>query len=237
MGCLVCGESRTVKSHIFPRALMHDLRGGESYVHEVHDDRNGTRYQQSGPLDDTILCSAHERKTQRADDFGVDFCRAVKRSIPQAGGVKWVDNPNPELLVRFACQTIWRFSASRFGRGLSALGPYEAIIREIVFQDSSDFLPLLIARNHLRMPDGNESTLVIAPFPIRLGHWRCWNFTIGGIHFYTKFDRRPFPTDWNCYLVTRSNPLSLFQLDGTVVSDVPILQPLLKRMVSQPTTF
>jgi hypothetical protein len=237
MGCVVCGQTRTVKSHVFPRALMHDLRDGDSYVHEIQDNRDGTRYRQSGPLDDAILCSAHEYKTQLADDFAVDFCRSVKGEVPQSAGVRWIDNPKPDLLVRFACQTIWRFTASRHGRGLKALGPYEPILRAIVFEEAPKLLPLLIARNHLRMPDGSESTLVIAPFPIRFGHWRCWNFTVGGVHFYTKLDRQPFPADWHRYLVGESNPLSLFQLDGTLVSDVPILQPLLKRMVARPDRY
>ena len=219
-----------VKSHIFPRALMIDLRGEDSYVHEVVDDQSGTRFLQNGPWDRAILCEVHERITSKPDDYAVKFCRNVIKKIKQDGEDGLIDNPEPALLARFVCQSIWRFAACNAGRGLSSLGPYENQLREIVFSGANCTIPFLVARNHLLAPNGSEATLALAPFPSRLGDVRIWLFGVSGLHFYVKLDQRPFPANGQEFMAHNSPSIRLFQLPPKMAHDVPILQKILSNM-------
>ena len=231
-GCLVCGNKATVKSHIFPRALMHDLRGDDPHLYEALDSKTGTRFLQSGPWDRNILCSAHEAITARPDDYAVEFCRSVVQSIHQNGHDGFIQNSNPSLLARFSYQCIWRFAASQGGRGLEALGRYAGIIQSSVFEEGPCTLPFLIARNHLRTPIGSEATIAIAPFPIRFGDIRAWLFTVSGLQFYVKLDRRPFPADGESFSAHDAKSVRLFQLPPRMAHEVPILQKILSNMVN-----
>ena len=209
---------------------MKDLRGDGPYVHEIADDRHGTRYLQSGPIDSLILCNEHEKMTQKADKYAVEFCRKVTNSIPQIGFDGYVENSKPELLAQFVCQTVWRFTASRFGRGLSALGPYEKILRGCVFENVQESPRFLLSRNHLRATHSTEATMTIAPFPNRMGDVRIWLFVISGVQFYLKLDRRPFPANGEEYSANLSNPVRLFELQAQLAHEVPVLQKILGNM-------
>lgn len=228
--CLVCAKGPTVKSHIFPRALMHDLRAEGAFVHQIVDGSSGTKYLQSGPFDDGILCSEHESAMQSADKYAVEFCRRVRATLPQFDGDNYVPNPKPKLLVRFAYQTIWRFCASGHGRELQTLGPYEPEIRSAIFEGGDSSIPMLIARNHLLGFDGLESTIAIAPFPIRLAGIRAWLFAVGGVHFYVKLDRRPFPADGDEFIANNTTSVRLSKLDAMSVHETPMLQNLLSNI-------
>lgn len=230
--CLVCGDTNTVKSHIFPRALMHDLRGSDSFLHEVLDSKAGTRFLQSGPWDRNILCDKHEAVTSRPDEYAVKFCRAVIRSIDQNGYDGFISNPQPNLLARFSYQCIWRFAASQDGRGLAALGRYAEILQRAVFEDGPCALSFLIARNNLRTPIGTEATMAIAPFPTRLGNVRTWLFSVSGLQFYVKLDRQPFPVGGESHSAHASTSVRLFQLPAQLAHNVPILQKIIANMVS-----
>ena len=212
---------------------MLDVRGTDSYLHQIEIDRDGTTFLQNGLWDSNILCATHEECTQNADKFAVEFCRNVVAEIPQVSGTPQTMRAKPDLLEKFAYQTIWRFCASQKGRGLGVLGPYGRAIEGHVFGNRRISLPILIARNHLKMPNGTESSLVVAPFPTRLAHWRCWLFSVGGVQFYVKLDKRPFPIDWRTYEANATDPVRLFQLDAMKAFDVPILQPLMKRMTNR----
>lgn len=232
--CLVCGATPTVASHVFPRALMHDVKGADNHIHEISFQRRGTKFLQSGLIDKNILCQNHEASTQKFDDYAVRFCRRVRNTIGQSNITKPVENPNPHHLGVFAMSTVWRFCASQAGRGLNALGSYQQMMLDGIFRGSECTLPLTIARNHLKMPDGSESTLVIAPFPMRMNQWRAWFFAIGGVHFYLKLDARPFPPEFDSYLANVANPVQLVGLPEMQALNVPMLQPIMAQMI-QPT--
>lgn len=233
MGCLVCGSSATVKSHIFPRSLMLDVRGNDPHLHQIQLDREGSKFLQNGPWDDDILCAEHEELTQAADDYAAKFCREAVAKVSQSSGRGTIPNPKPDLLAKFAYQTVWRFSGSRLGRGVNTLGPFSDIMRDCSFGSRTPELPVLLARNHLTMPDGSESSLVVAPFPSRLGQWRCWLFSVGGVQFYTKCDRRPFPNGWQDYFANRNNPAVILKLEKMQAHLVPILQPVMRQMAKR----
>lgn len=212
---------------------MLDVRGSDPHLHQIQLDRDGSKFLQNGPWDDNILCSEHEVLTQAADDYAVKFCREVVATVPQSSAGGTIPNPKPDLLAKFAYQTIWRFSGSRLGRGLSALGPFANLMRDCCFGSNSPELPVLLARNHLTLPDGSESSLVVAPFPSRLGQWRCWLFSVGGVQFYTKCDQRSFPDEWQDHFVNRNDPAVIQRFDNMQAHVVPILQPVMKKMIKR----
>lgn len=231
--CRVCGDPNTVKSHVIPRALMLDLRGQDSYLHEVTDDRKRTRFLQSGPIDDQIFCLRHEGLTQRADRYGIDFCRRAHELVPQNGLRGTVPNPDPDLLVEFACLMVYRFCISKYGTGVGALGPYGSKLQEIVFADTLVYPMLFLARNHLRVDGQTEATIAIAPFPVRLGGIRCWLFCVSGVQFFLKLDQRPLPGERDGFAANKANPVMLLQLDPMLTRDVPILQQLMSNMAAR----
>ena len=232
VGCRICGATPTVRSHIIPSALMGDLRGESPYLHEVTDSMKGTKFLQSGPIDNSILCLRHEQQTQSADKYGIEFCRRVFDQVSQNGVRAQVSNPDPNLLVRFACLTVWRFCISKHGRGNGALGPYGELLRTAIFDSSGELPMMFLARNHLRLDHQNESTVAIAPFPIRLVGIRFWLFCVSGVQFYLKLDKRPLPGDWERFAANGADPATLLQLDPMLTRDVPILQEMMTNMVA-----
>lgn len=77
--CVICGAGPTVKSHLFPRALMFDIRGDQKEVVQGSRHRNGIKNYQSGEWDDSFLCKAHEDLIGGGDDYAISFCRSVER--------------------------------------------------------------------------------------------------------------------------------------------------------------
>ncbi len=229
--CVVCGSTPTVRSHLFPRKLMLDLKGPDPFIHQVVDDQMGTRYQQSGPIDNSILCAKHEAATQLPDKYAIEFCRSVARSVPQVGFDGYVRNPKPELLTRFACLTVWRFCVSQVGRGKAALGPYAPVLEKIALGEVDNHPVLLLCRNHLRATNTTEATMAIAPFPTRLDGVRVWLFVISGVQFYLKLDRKPYPANGEQFAANKSDPVRLFELPAILAHEAPILKGLLSNMI------
>ena len=229
--CVVCGSTPTVRSHLFPSALMLDLRGKDPYLHQVVDDQMGTRYQQSGPIDTSILCAKHEAATQLPDKYAIEFCRAVARLVPQVGFDGYIENPKPELLTRFACLTVWRFCVSQVGRGKSSLGNYGPLLESIALGEGEEHPTLLLCRNHLRATTSTEATMAIAPFPTRLEGVRVWLFVVSGVQFYLKLDRRMYPANGEQFAANKSNPVRLFELPPVLAHEAPILKGLLSNML------
>ena len=215
---------------------MKDLSGKDPHLHEVTENRNGTKFLQSGPFDDQILCLAHEQQTQAADRYGIEFCRRVIAEVPQNGARAQVKNSNPDLLVRFACLNIWRYCVSKYGPGIEKLGPYGKQLQAAVFDEIHDLPLLFLSRNHLKMDSETESTMAIAPFPVRLGDVRCWLFSVSGVQFYLKLDKRPLPGENEGFAANGADPVTLLQLDSMLTQNVPILRRMLANMVARRKT-
>lgn len=212
---------------------MVDLRGDDPHLHEVTKDRKGTRFLQTGPIDDQILCQSHEQQTQTADRYGIEFCRRVIAEVPQDGATAQISNPDPDMLVRFACLMIWRYCISKYGRGIGSLGPYRNQLQAAVFNDARDLPVMLLARNHLRLDGKIESQLAIAPFPVRLAKVRCWLFSVSGVQFFLKLDKRSLPGESEGFAANGANPVTLLQADPMLTQNVPILRDLMTNMTAR----
>lgn len=232
-GCVVCGGSPTVRSHLFPRALVHRLRGNEKTIIEGDRARPGYRLSQSGLWDDNIVCAKHEGAFSTADDYIVRFTRKFERVAILSDTRKSyrVPNPRPDLLTRFAAATIWRHAVSKhgFSHGLE-LGPYRQIIERHLFADVPLSLEMLVGRSNLIEPSGTRVEIGLAPYKKRLLRWTIWHFSIGGFDFYVKTDQRRFPREWQDFLANDNDPLTLPLIDPLRLDDVPMFQPIFAQM-------
>ena len=235
--CVICGAGPTVKAHLFPRALMLDMRDGSPQLVGGDVRRDGVRLQQNGEWDDGLLCADHEASIGAGDDYGIRFCRSYRtkgRSRPDGRALD-APNPKPDLLVHFAYATAWRHAASAASRAdPPALGPFCAEMLEAMERRGPYALELVVGRNPLTI-GGKRVDVAIAPYRQRMYQWNVWHFTISGLDFLLKTDRRPFPASWKPFLANGNDPLVVGLIGERGIDEVPKLMPLLRRM--QRTTW
>src|SRR4051794_14301618 len=96
IGCAICGDSKTVGSHIVPRALAHEIRADGKDLSILSSGVKKPKFSQSGLVDRTLLCSGHEAITGELDRYGVEFIRRVRAARAAHADRFQVDNPDPE---------------------------------------------------------------------------------------------------------------------------------------------
>ena len=230
--CVICGASPTVKAHLFPRALMLDMKGDSPQLVGGNLHRDGIKLQQNGEWDDALLCANHEESIGAGDDYGVRFCRWFRTkgvARPDDRGLD-VPNPSPDSLMHFAYAVIWRHVASAAGRrDRPALGCYGGEMLAAMEDRGPYQLELIVGRNPLTV-GGERVDVAIGPYLERMDTWNAWHFTISGLDFHLKTDRRPFPIGWRPYLANGNDPVVVGQIDERGIHQVPKLFPLLRRM-------
>lgn len=230
--CLICGSVETVKSHIFPRAILLDIRAQEKSLVQGDRGRPGIRFSQNGDWDDTMLCKEHEDQIGAADDYAVRFLRKGIEGARrvESGRALEVQNPRPSKLMHFAYASVWRTVNCRNGRSHNLnLGLYEQVLREALLKNGPYNLQLLIAFSHIGLEGRGRIPLVINPYKIRFMGLNCWQFVIGLFAFYLFVDRRHLPTEWSPYLAN-NNPLILSEGNVRDIRDIPGLRPVLEGM-------
>lgn len=194
MTCVVCGDPHTVRSHIVPRAIFHDMkRPGQQFVFSRRDDV-GYEYLQSGKWDSGILCDQHETVLGAVDKYGVEFCRQAQKLIRSGRGSFTLANPEPRLLVEFASACVWRMAASRnAGKPDRSLGPYAEKIQKSLFAGIQFWPLLLVARHGYRSHVGEELNIGALPYRYDEFGIRFWRFIVSGLTFDLKLDNRSTP--------------------------------------------
>lgn len=235
--CIICGDSPTIKAHLFPRAIMADLREDAKALVQGDRTRDGYTLPQNGEWDDTILCKHHEDIIGAGDNYAVRFFRSGldRGRLVENGKALAVPNPHPDRLVHFAYSTVWRVAVSRAGRrsGLN-LGRYEPILRDSLLGRTGYDLQVLIGISNLRLGEERPVPFCLYPYRQRLRAWNTWHFVLGGFDFHLLTDQRPFPVEWKPYLANGNDPLILTATDPMDIRTVPMLQPLLGRMLKGP---
>lgn len=190
MPCLVCGDPDTVKSHLTPRAFIHDIRGGDTRAYEGSIGYEGTRFTQGGAFDRTILCHRHEDHLKDCDDYAITWLRNVDAAAQTSacGNYLSVANSRPDLLAKFVCSHVWRHAVSPQNRSFDmTLGPWEWQLRDKIFAAGRYDPSFLIIRQRW-MSQGTElKELIIAPYKIDK---RLWEFNLGGLRWILKLDDR-----------------------------------------------
>jgi hypothetical protein len=195
-------------------------------------DRPGLRFNQSGHWDDNLICQKHEEELSAADDYAARFFRRFDKAatLSDTGKSYSAPNPRPDLLLRFACATIWRFVASREGarHGLQ-LGPYREMFEKHLFGGASPAVQAIMGRANLVDVKGQRVEIGLPPYRRKLLEWTVWH-QIAGFDFYVKTDQRPFPSSWKDFLLNDNDPVVLPLIDPVSLHSVPMLQPIFAQM-------
>lgn len=234
--CVVCGASPTVKSHLFPRAMMLDMRTDDRPLIEASRHRPGYVERQNGIWDDRFLCKTHEDAAGGGDDYAIRLSRRLleKSWRHPEGDAYQIDNPKPELLQRFVYGTVWRHVAAPIS-ALSKLrlGPYQERIEHALFNGGPFDLPIIAAITNVTGQGGRLVPMALAPYRTKLMDTWVWHFVVGYFDLMLKTDGRPWPVEWRPYLADR-DPLTLFQADRVDLATVPFLRELTDRVRASP---
>jgi hypothetical protein len=236
MPCLICGESATVRSHIIPKALIHDLKEGEKHVISGSRHRTGIRSSQAGSFDSNILCSKHENFTAPLDKYGVKFIRKSELIFRTSSSINAYEVPNdhPNLLHRFALAVVWREVHSINGiQSRLSLGRYEESVRAAVFGLEPLGWPLWVQRTRFTLGQKPPINFAVHPYRIRLAGRNAWTFTALGHGFFLISDNQGIPATYDFVRADMANPALVlvgheqdFRTVGTLKS---ILANMLRR--------
>ncbi|MCO8019432.1 hypothetical protein NI456_11245 [Brevundimonas diminuta] len=226
--CIVCGESPTVKSHLFPRAVMLDMRGDAKALYEGSRHEPGYREQQNGPWDDRFLCKRHEDQAGAGDEYAVDFCRRIDAGEYRPfRGAFLMSNPVPAKLLTFIYGTVWRHAVAPRNASLKLnLGPYERELRAALFEGRPMTLQAFVSLSTLSDRNGKPVSMGLAPYRQKFGGYWTWHFIIGRLDVQLKTDKRPFPADWSPYLANDADPVVLHAVEPADIATVPLLRPI-----------
>lgn len=181
------------RAHIFPRALVHDMKDGGSVVHAVDRNRRGILNYQSGPWDARILCRTCEAQLSACDDYAIKWIRRFdQNAVPLFGGKGFeVPNPKPHLLVRFAAATLWRASvSSRHAQSDLDLGPWETKLRGSIFAGTRYQPRLFVARKRYVTEGVHHGAIVVHPHYAPGWGKRAYVFEIADLFWGLKLDNR-----------------------------------------------
>lgn len=170
MVCKVCGNDRTVKSHLIPRSIFHDMRGRASHLRGFANGRSIIF--QAGAFDRQILCQAHEDMLCDADTYGTGFLRRFAALAPQDCKDQmytFLDNPRPDLLLDFACAVVWRHGVSAHGSlDERTLSPWDSLLKDRLFLGSKSFSPVLVLERRPRLLRSKPIAKTFLFSPIKL---------------------------------------------------------------------
>ncbi len=202
MGCRICGDDRTVRSHIIPKAFAHDVRHGEKHAVAGSRFHDGTLRTQGGMFSDDLLCFTHENATAPFDKYAIEFVRRAEAARLAVSGdaALLVPNPTPHMLRTFALLTIWR-EAHWQDRGRITLGKYDAAVRGHLFEGgASPDWGVIVQRSNFTVGQQAEGiSFNMHPYRARLLDRSAWLFAVAGFSFFVVTDGRGVPPlfeDW-----------------------------------------
>lgn len=192
MPCKICGNQKTVRSHVIPKAFAHDVRDGEKHVIGVSRHRIGGKPSQGGIFSDRLLCSDHEAKTSAADTYAIEFVRRIANTWSGARDTTTleVQNPYPDLIRRFAITTIWR-EVHADPLGEIGLGPYENDVLDYIFHNAvAPDWPVIVQRTNFFVRLNNPIDFNLHPYRVKFADRNGWALTVAGAAFFVISDRR-----------------------------------------------
>jgi hypothetical protein len=192
-----CGQSPTIEAHLYPRALMHDIRAHHKHLYTGSATSPGRTIHQSGFIDKGILCSQCDRHLGKYDTFGIAFCRDFTTAHQQVDPKTFrIPSADTESVVKFFLSMLWRFSISTIPEAKKvALGPYQNTLRDILFLGalcSPEPAVTLLRYRSYKIPPEN---ICYPPFKIHLAGQGLTGYSIclGGFRAFVKTDARPAP--------------------------------------------
>lgn len=232
MGCRICGDDRTVRSHIIPQAFARDVRKGAKHVAAGFPKHPGIRYMQAGAFSDDLLCGTHESLTSAVDTYAVEFVRRVQSMWPdrRATATLLVPNPKPNLLRKFVLLTIWREVHFEAQPGVT-LGNYELPVRRHLFegQPSPDWA-IVVQRTNFTVAQHGVSDFNLHPYRYRVLDRSAWTFTVAGVSFIAFSDQRGLPPPFDEWRADKHDPCRVSVPDPSPLAEVGALQGAFRLM-------
>lgn len=195
MRCLRCGETPTVKAHVFPKSAVRSIRqrGPDTKTKEIYSDRAIIAQNQNGIYDPCILCKFCDGRIGVADKWFIEnlenFHIAAVDRRPYESVKMSLDT---YAAVQFAVSIIFRasLSCSNHFSGIS-LGTYTAAAGEIATgSNQADFGKPLVMINVLTSKQLDVRQFVFYPVRCSGGNGSYYVFTISGVQFLVKFGGR-----------------------------------------------
>jgi hypothetical protein len=232
MPCVICGDTKTVNSHIIPKSFTLDIRGDGK--HAIVGSRNhvGFKTSQSGDSDGNLLCHSHELMTQNPDKYAIEFVRLANAIWQKNNSDRefFVANPHPDRLTKFALTTIWRESVRAGGFGKHALGPYRKRIEDFIFYGGPALdTPVYAFRTQHTAKEHGPINYNLYPHRLKFLNFNSWRFVVSGMSFYVILDNRvsEFIEDFR---VDQNNPARILVMDSKDISTLGTLKPILRNM-------
>lgn len=186
MPCLICGNPKTVRSHLVPRSLAHEVRGKDKTLSLLSRTPGRPQSMQAGPFDRDLLCDQHEKVTAELDTCGMKFIRKARQLVRSSPGVQFVDvpNPTPAKLSRFVGSIVWRCFLSPQGENdPTALAEHRSTLERWVFENvSSDNLTAVAAATSYRV-GSLKGRLIVLPWRVAVPDRCIWHMELGGMSF------------------------------------------------------
>lgn len=230
--CHVCGQERTVKSHIIPKRFTLAIREDAKSAVLGSRFKSGIRKTQGGVFSPDMLCEGCENLTADLDRYGWDFVQRVNQlSNGRKSEALIVENPEPEVLGRFVLSLIWRnCHASGFKVSRETLGPYDQEATSVVFGSAPMRWPVLASLDQFKSNSSGQARLVIYPWRTRFGDRTAWAVTLSTLTFFLIIDNRGPAQRMAGFEAQHDNPLQVVVSDPQNIESVPILQELFRSM-------
>ncbi len=208
MPCKICSHPETVNSHVIPKALALDVRGSDKHAIVASKKYNVGKPSQSGNINRNLLCDLHEKPTSIIDKYGIEFVRRIATTwkAHQLAGSMPVDNPQPQLLRRFALLTIWR-QVHTDDTGNLTLGRYNKVIQDGLFGNSElpDW-PVIVQRTNALDSHHTPVDFNLHPFRTKIFERNSWLFTAAGVKFVVVSDSQGLPAKYSTFRADINNP-------------------------------
>lgn len=227
--CILCGAP-SVKTHILPRSLLHQLRGDSGHLVVGSAHRDGVEYSQSGTWE-YLVCDTHETAFGEADKYGQDFCRRAAQSKDIDTDLIRVDNPRPDILLRFALTCVWRHVNSKSGAEIGlTLGSHEETVRKSVFSGEMPRYQLFLTTSKHSIL-GEATNIVEFPWRVPFLNVNSWQFTIARITFAVTVSNQRLPQRYAPLDSSKCNPAPIIRMPLVDTPTADFAQPILKRML------
>lgn len=186
MPCVICGDPKTVRSHLVPRSLAREVKGNDKSLSHVSRIPGRPQSSAAGPFDRNLLCDKHEKVTADLDAYGMKFIRKARQLAslePQAQTIA-VPNPHPSKLIRFIASIIWRGFVSPHGEdNPTELGQFRGLLEQFVFCDEqTDAFTAVAAITSYRIGT-LKGRIIVLPWRVATPNRFIWHMELGGISF------------------------------------------------------
>jgi hypothetical protein len=236
MPCKICGNEATIRCHLMPRALMHDIRGGSPHLVQGDLYKRGEQKSQSGAWDDDLLCDKHEKALQESDRYAVQWIRRfeMERAVAADGDFFFMINKRPDLLQKFVCSVVWRHALSSQSSNFDMdIGPWEVRLRELIFgQSAYDPVFAICTRRWLNQSE-HMKDVAFPPHKNPEYGRRGWEFEIGGLVWILILDNRRESKSLRALAANDKNPVMILNLSDEELVDRPGVIDIAVNMLSR----